>query len=109
MSYSKFLLGVVFVYLLYYAVNFLYDAFISKKKAGTESEQSFDFGGSHEEEPTDVLDDADEDHDLKKKVIVENKSRLVVHESVEMEIETQGIPLAQLIAEGKQLFAGVAY
>lgn len=44
---------------------------------------------------------------MKKKNL--NKNYVSVNESIEMDVETQGIPMEQLLAKGKSMFSHVNF
>lgn len=101
MSYSQFIMAVFAIYVVYYAANILYDAFLKQSKTNTgEEEEIISIGeedfetGSYEKE------------DEKKE---SEQNYVSVNESIEMEVETQGIPMEQLLAKGKSMFSHVNF
>ena len=100
MSYSQFIMAVFAIYVVYYAANILYDAFLKQSKIGEE-----------EEIPHKVVDEdfetgSYEKEDEKKE---SEQNYVSVNESIEMEVETQGIPMEQLLAKGKSMFSHVNF
>lgn len=83
MSYSQFIMAVFAIYVVYYAANILYDAFLKQSKTNTGEEE-----------------------DEKKE---SEQNYVSVNESIEMEVETQGIPMEQLLAKGKSMFSHVNF
>lgn len=110
MNYSNFIMAVFAIYIVYYAGNILYDTFIKKGKKREEDDEEVVVLDEEIESPQEVSVNDDED-----KAINENDEQASDEEekeyisNVTMEIESQGIPLEQLIQEGKSLFANVNY
>lgn len=48
-------------------------------------------------------------HTKKKKKKESEQNYVSVNESIEMEVETQGIPMEQLLAKGKSMFSHVNF
>lgn len=112
MSYSQFIMAVFAIYVVYYAANFLYDAFLKQNKANTEEEEEIVSIGEEEEEiPHQVVDgDVETDsHEKEKEEKEPEKTYVSVNESIEMEIETQGIPVEELLTKAKSMFSHVDY
>lgn len=116
MDFSNFIVILLGVYLAYYALNFLYDAFIKKDKQAIEDEEEvLSFGGDMEQEeiePVTVLDQEEYSPPVpeKKKVIEpesEEVQRIIEQEPIVMQVETQGIPYSALMVDSKQTFAGL--
>ena len=108
MSYSQFIMAVFAIYVVYYAANILYDA-LSKTNTGEEEE--IISIGEEEEIPHKVVDEdfetgSYEKEDEKKE---SEQNYVSVNESIEMEVETQGIPMEQLLAKGKSMFSHVNF
>ena len=105
MSYSKFILLVFTLYLIYYVINIIYDSFFKKerKEEDNDNETTFVIG---DEIPRNVIDD---DLDIEEEKSERKSYTSEITESVEMPIETQGIPMEQLYEQGKSLFAGITY
>jgi hypothetical protein len=116
MSYSQFIMAVFAIYVVYYAANILYDdAFLKQKKGKTNTgeEEEIISIGEEEEIPHKVVDEdfetgSYEKEDEKKKKESE-QNYVSVNESIEMEVETQGIPMEQLLAKGKSMFSHVNF
>ena len=112
MSYSQFIMAVFAIYVVYYAANILYDAFLKQSKTNTEEEEEIVSIGEEEEEiPHKVVDEdfetgSYEKEDEKKE---SEQNYVSVNESIEMEVETQGIPMEQLLAKGKSMFSHVNF
>lgn len=111
MNYSQFIMAVFAIYVVYYAANFLYDAFLKQSKTNTDEEEEIVSIGEEEEIPHKVVDeDFETDSYEKKKGKNESEQTYVsVNESIEMEVETQGIPMEELLAKGKEMFSHVDY
>lgn len=117
MDFSKFIMILLGVYLAYYALNFLYDGFIKKDKKQTEDEEEeLSFVGELQEEvePISVVDQEEYNPVIveKKKVIepeTKEVQKIIEQEPIIMQVETQGIPLSMLMADSKQVFAGVNF
>lgn len=106
MNYANFIMAVFTIYLVYYALNFLYDAFLKKEKTDkSEEEEVFTIGEDYEEVPHNV----EEDFGITAQKKNEKIEYVTVSEAVEMDIETQGIPVEMLIAKGKNMFANISY
>ena len=82
MSYSQFIMAVFAIYVVYYAANILYDAFLKQSKTNTGEEEEIISIGEEEEIP---------------------------HKVVDEDFETQGIPMEQLLAKGKSMFSHVNF
>ena len=112
MSYSQFIMAVFAIYVVYYAANILYDAFLKQSKTNTEEKEEIVSIGEEEEEiPHNVVDEdfetgSYEKEDEKKE---SEQNYVSVNESIEMEVETQGIPMEQLLAKGKSRFSHVNF
>lgn len=102
MSYSQFIMAVFAIYVVYYAANILYDAFLKQSKTNT---------GEEEEIPHKVVDEDFETGSYKKEDEKKESEQnyVSVNESIEMEVETQGIPMEQLLAKGKSMFSHVNF
>ena len=101
MSYSQFIMAVFAIYVVYYAANILYDAFLKQSKVNT----------GEEEIPHNVVEEDFETGSYEKEE-EKNESEqnyVSVNESIEMEVETQGIPMEQLLAKGKSMFSHVNF
>ncbi len=116
MSYSQFIMAVFAIYVVYYAANILYDAFLKQSKTNTGEEEEIISIGEEEEIPHKVVDEdfetgsyekEDEKKEDEKKESEQNY--VSVNESIEMEVETQGIPMEQLLAKGKSMFSHVNF
>nr|WP_254150738.1 hypothetical protein [Bacteroides fragilis] len=95
MSYSQFIMAVFAIYVVYYAANILYDAFLKQSKTNTGEEEEIISIGEEEEIPHKVVDEdfetgSYEKEDEKKE---SEQNYVSVNESIEMEVETQGIPM----------------
>ena len=111
MSYSQFIMAVFAIYVVYYAANILYDAFLKQSKVNTGEEEEIISIGEEEEIPHNVVDEDFETGSYEKEE-EKNESEqnyVSVNESVEMEVETQGIPMEQLLAQGKSMFSHVNF
>ena len=102
MSYSQFIMAVFAIYVVYYAANILYDAFLKQSKTNR---------GEEEEIPHKVVDEDFETGSYKKEDEKKESEQnyVSVNESIEMEVETQGIPMEQLLAKGKSMFSHVNF
>ena len=100
MNYSNFIMAVFAIYIVYYAGNILYDTFIKKGKKREEDDEEVVVLDEEIESPQEVWVNDEQASDEEEKEYISN---------VTMEIESQGIPLEQLIQEGKSLFANVNY
>lgn len=111
MSYSQFIMAVFAIYVVYYAANFLYDAFLKRSKTDTDDEEEIVSIGENEETPHNVVDEDFETGSYEKKEEKKEPEQkyVTVNETVEMEIETQGIPVEQLLAKGKSMFSHVNF
>lgn len=113
MNYSNFIMAVFAIYIVYYAGNILYDTFIKKEKKREEDDEEVVVLDEETETPQEVSVNDDEDkvanetHEQPSNEEEEEEKEYI--SNVTMEIESQGIPLEQLIQEGKSLFAGVSY
>mgnify|MGYP000470343063 FL=1 len=100
------------IYVVYYAANILYDAFLKQSKTNTEEKEEIVSIGEEEEEiPHKVVDEdfetgSYEKEDEKKE---SEQNYVSVNESIEMEVETQGIPMEQLLAKGKSMVSHVNF
>lgn len=111
MNYSNFIMAVFAIYIVYYAGNILYDTFIKKEKKREEDDEEVVVLDEETETPQEVSVNDDEDKDVNEtheQPSNEEEEKEYIS-NVTMEIESQGIPLEQLIQEGKSLFAGVSY
>lgn len=114
MNYSNFIMAVFAIYIVYYAGNILYDTFIKKEKKREEDDEEVVVLDEETETPQEVSVNDDEDkavnetHEQPSDKEEEEEEKEYIS-NVTMEIESQGIPLEQLIQEGKSLFAGVSY
>ncbi|MFR3063702.1 MAG: hypothetical protein ACLTL6_17485 [Holdemanella porci] len=104
-------MAVFAIYVVYYAANFLYDAFLKQNKATTETEEEIVSIGEEEEIPHKVIDeDVETDsHEKKNKEKEPERSYVSVNEPIEMEVETQGIPVEELLTKAKSMFSHVDY
>ena len=57
MSYSQFIMAVFAIYVVYYAANILYDAFLKQSKTNTGEEEEIISIGEEEEIPHKVVDE----------------------------------------------------
>ena len=112
MSYSQFIMAVFAIYVRSCSANILYDAFLKQSKTNTgEEEEEIISIGEEEEIPHKVVDEdfetgSYEKEDEKKE---SEQNYVSVNESIEMEVETQGIPMEQLLAKGKSMFSHVNF
>lgn len=107
MSYSQFIMAVFAIYVVYYTANFLYDAFLKQGKVSSEKEEEvFSIGDNEEEMPHNVIE---EDFETNFPSDKSEQEYVTVNEAVEMEVETQGIPMELLLAKGKDMFSQVDY
>ena len=67
MSYSQFIMAVFAIYVVYYAANILYDAFLKQSKTNTGEEEEIISIGEEEEIPHKVVDEAHTKKRMKKK------------------------------------------
>lgn len=105
MNFSNFVIGVFGVYVLYYAANFIYDAFIkADKNLSNDEEQVLNIGDHIEEEVPQLVEDYYPEQEKKKSSPIIDSSSFV-----KMEVETQGIPFESLIADSKTMFSGVSF
>lgn len=112
MNYSNFIMAVFAIYIVYYAGNILYDTFIKKEKKREEDDEEVVVLDEETETPQEVSVNDDEDkavNETHEQPSNEEEEEKEYISNVTMEIESQGIPLEQLIQEGKSLFAGVSY
>ena len=104
MNFSNFVIGVFGIYVLYYAANFIYDAFIkADKNQPNDEEQVLNIGDNIEEEVPQLVEDLYPEQYRKSSPIIDSSS------FVRMEVETQGIPFESLIADSKTMFSGVSF
>ena len=101
MSYSQFIMAVFAIYVVYYAANILYDAFLKQSKTNTGEEEEIISIGEEEEIPHKVVDEdfetgSYEKEDEKKE---SEQNYVSVNESIEMDIETQGIPMKKFFSK----------
>ncbi|ADY38170.1 putative integral membrane protein (plasmid) [Phocaeicola salanitronis DSM 18170] len=111
MDYSKFILTVFGIYILYYAINIVYDSFFHKSSQEgniNEDEEFIIDEEEDEEKPHEVLDNEVEQASLQEE-IKDDSGEHNDEIQIVMEVETQGIPLEELIAKGKNMFATVNY
>ena len=106
MSYSQFIMAVFAIYVVYYAANIL-----KQSKTNTGEEEEIISIGEEEEIPHKVVDEdfetgSYEKEDEKKE---SEQNYVSVNESIEMDVETQGIPMEQLLAKGKSMFSHVNF
>lgn len=111
MGYSQFIMAVFAIYVVYYTANFLYDAFLKRSKPNTDKEEEVFSIEESEETPHNVVDEDFEtgsyENEEEKKEPEQNY--VTVNETIEMEVETQGIPVEQLLAKGKSMFSHVNF
>ena len=105
MSYSKFIILVFTVYVIYYVLNIIYDSFLKKEKKDEEDNET-EFVIDNDETPVNVIED-----DFTKEQINHNNRNYIdeIKETVDMQVETQGIPVELLYEKGKSMFAGINY
>lgn len=104
MNFSNFVIGVFGIYVLYYAANFIYDAFIkADKNQSNDEEQVLNIGDNIEEEVPQLVEDLYPEQEKKSSPPIDSSS------FVRMEVETQGIPFESLIADSKTMFSGVSF
>lgn len=100
MSYSRFVVILFICYFFYYVLIILYDVVFNKNNAGEqEKEVSINLDLEKEITPVNV-----EEYQPPQINTDQDDS-----DSVEFELETQGIPIEKLFAEGKSVFANVSY
>lgn len=111
MSYSQFIMAVFAIYVVYYAANILYDAFLKQSKVNTGDEEEIISIGEEEEIPHNVVDEDFETGSYEKEEEKKEPEQnyVSVNESIEMEVETQGIPMEQLLVKGKSMFSHVNF
>lgn len=111
MNYSQFIMAVFAIYVVYYTANFLYDAFLKQGKTNTDEEEEIVSIGEEEEIPHKVVDEDFETGSYEKEEEKEEveQTYVSVNESIEMEVETQGFPVEQLLAKGKGMFSHVNF
>lgn len=111
MNYSQFIMAVFAIYVVYYTANFLYDAFLKKSKINTEKEEEIFSIGESEETPHKVVDESFEtsSYTTEREGKEPEQTYVTVNEMVEMEVETQGIPMEQLLSKGKSMFSHVNF
>jgi hypothetical protein len=113
MDFSTFIIVLLGIYLVYYALNFLYDGFIKKdNKLADDGDEVLSFVGEIEQEvePVTVIDQEEYNPSVseKKKVIeTEEVQKIIEQEDVIIQVETQGIPYSMLMVDSKQTFAGL--
>lgn len=111
MNLAQFIIAVFGLYLMYYTIIVIYDAYFIKDKTKSENEeQIIDLG--QEEAPQEVTDEDIYSEEEKKKnmnKVITSTTEGELSDKVEMVVETQGIPLDKLITEGKQLFADINF
>lgn len=110
MNYSNLVMAVFAIYIVYYAGNILYDTFIKKEQKREEDDEEVVVLDEEMETPQEVSVNDDEDkavNETDEQTSKEEEKEYI--SNVTMEIESQGIPLEQLIQEGKSLFASVSY
>ena len=105
MSYSQFIMAVFAIYVVYYAANILYDAFLKQSKTNTGEGEEIISIGEEEEIPHKVVDEDFETGSYEK----EDEKKESEQNYIEMEVETQGIPMEQLLAKGKSMFSHVNF
>ncbi len=106
MDFSKFIVILLGVYIFYYALNFLYDAFIKKgERIEGDNEETLQFVDDvHEEAPITVEEPEPE---IRPTQNVETKD--LMENVIDMEVIDQGIPISELFKDSKELFADIAY
>ena len=109
MSYSQFIMAVFAIYVVYYAANILYDAFLKQSKTNTGEEEEIISIGEEEEIPHKVVDFETGSYEKEDEKKESEQNYVSVNESIEMEVETQGIPMEQLLAKGKSMFSHVNF
>ena len=78
MSYSQFIMAVFAIYVVYYAANILYDAFLKQSKTNTEEEEEIVSIGEEEEEiPHKVVDEDFETGSYEKRMKKKNLNRIM--------------------------------
>ena len=117
MNFSNFITWLLGIYLVYYAVNFLYDGFIKKTgKKDLEDDEVMAFVGDiNQEEPKtvekelreEIVENPDISSQEKKIAQEEEVGTPIMQEPVVMEVETQAIPYNVLMGDSKHLFAGI--
>jgi hypothetical protein len=114
MEFGKFIVYLLGLYLIYYALNFVYDAYIKKdnKRSGDGDGEEVAFVGDIEpEEGQAVLVEEKISSVVEKKKLIDMQSIFeqsdFAQEPVFMEVETQAIPYSALMGDSKQLFAGI--
>lgn len=109
MNFPTIIMGIFALYLIYYTLMFLYDAFLTKGTEKEEREQEITFASNEAEElPQEVKEDLEHSYtpSEKKKLI---NPILIANDAIEMEVESQGFPFEQLMQEGKGMFASINY
>ena len=111
MNYSQFIMAVFAIYVVYYTANFLYDAFLKQGKTNTDEEEEIVSIGEEEEIAHKVVDEDFETGSCEKEEEKKESEQtyVSVNESIEMEVETQGFPVEQLLAKGKSMFSHVNF
>ena len=77
MSYSQFIMAVFAIYVVYYAANILYDAFLKQSKTNTGEEEEIISIGEEEEIPHKVVDEDLKQAHTKKKMKKKNLNRIM--------------------------------
>lgn len=111
MTYANYVLSVFAVYFIWYSINFVYDSFFKKEKKKLEDEEHIITLEEENEEVSQlVTEESIYTIEEKKKEI--NNSMPIQYEfndKVEMVVETQAIPLDELMKEGKAIFEGINF
>lgn len=105
-------MAVFAIYVVYYTAHFLYDAFLKQGRTNTDEEEEIVSIGEEEEIPHKVVDEDFETGSYEKEEEEKKDSEqtyVSVNESIEMEVETQGFPVEQLLAKGKSMFSHVNF
>ncbi len=105
MNYSSYIMIVFAIYLTYYAGNILYDTFLNKNKKKVDEDEEVIVLNDQEETPQEVMEEEEEEPPQE----TEDEEEKDYINNVSMVVENQGIPLEQLIQEGKSLFANVSF
>ena len=119
MTYSKFILAVFAVYIIYYVIMIAYDAFIKQNPSDADDTETEEFVFDEDEEVKDVpLDEASKPDNKKEEKPntndtateqVTDEAEPTVQDVVVMNVEDQGIPMEELFNSGKELFANVKF
>lgn len=111
MTYANFILWVFAVYFIYYSTNFVYDSFIKKDKTKLEDDEHIiDLGEENEDVSQLVTEESVYPIEEKKKEIDNLRPiQSDFNDKVEMVVETQAIPLEELMKEGKTIFEGISF